>query len=104
MRPAAAPAFLARQTDLLSDADFGAGPHCRINDLQMAVAIIPAAIVEQINNIVTWLRRAIVVAGQNLIPRRNHLPRSRSDDFRHALRTARIESVMVINLFVAWLF
>src|SRR5262245_57487482 len=74
MRPAAAASFLAKHTDLLSHADLRTGPHRRIDDLQMAVAVEPPAAVEQINDIVTRLRRTIVIARQNLGPRRNHTP------------------------------
>src|SRR6266849_1753299 len=66
MRPAAAPAFLPQHADFLTQADLRAGPHGRIDDLQMAVTMIPAALVEQINHVVTRLHRAVVVAGQNL--------------------------------------
>src|SRR4029453_15663853 len=59
MRPATAPSFLPRPADLLSYADLCAGPHCRVNGLQMAVAIIPATVVEQIDYIVARFRRAV---------------------------------------------
>jgi hypothetical protein len=49
------------------EADMRARPHCRINGLQMAVAIEPAAIVEQINDIVTRFDGAVVIVGQDCL-------------------------------------
>ena len=101
MRPAAAPAFLAQHTDFLSQSDLRAGTQGGIDGLKMAVAIIPAPVVEQINDVVPGLHRAVIVAGQDLFPRRNHAPGGGRDHLHHSFRAAAVESVMVINFFVA---
>src|SRR5262245_13572657 len=67
----------------------------------MAVAIVPATVVEQIDHIVARFYRAVIVAGQNVCPGRNHAPGSGSDYVRHSFRSATVESVMVINRLVA---
>ena len=100
MRPAAAPAFLAQHSDFLSQSDLGTGPQGGIDGLKMAVAIVPAPVVEQINHVVTGFHRAVIVAGQDLFPRGNDAPGRGCDHVHHSFRPAAVESVMVINPFV----
>src|SRR5207244_6368079 len=65
VRPAAAAALLAQQTEPLAHPDGLPRPHLRIDGLQMTVAVVPAALVEEVDHIVARLGRGIIVAGQN---------------------------------------
>src|SRR5207247_10006331 len=94
-------AFLAQHSNSLSQADLRARPHGRIDALQVAVTMVPATLVEQINDIVTRLHRAVVVAGQNLFSGRDHAPRRGRDDLYPSLGSAGVESVMVVDFFRA---
>src|SRR5437667_8128980 len=67
----------------------------------MAVAIVPASVVEQIDYIVARFHWAVAVAGQNVRSGRNHAPGSSRDDVWHSFGSAQVESVMIINLLVA---
>src|SRR5262245_29133763 len=101
VRPPAAPAFLAQDADLLAHADLRSGPNSGVNRLQMAVAIVPATVVEQIDHVVARFRGAVIVTRQNVRPGRNHSPGSGCNNVCHSFRSATVESVMVINRLVA---
>src|SRR5262245_16665196 len=65
VRPAAAAAFLAQQADALAHLDLRAGLDVGSDPVQMAVAVKPAARVEEIDHVVARLHRGIIVAGQD---------------------------------------
>ena len=59
MRPAAAAAFLAQHADLLAHGNPRARPDRRIDELQVAVAAIPAASIKNIDIVVARFRRRV---------------------------------------------
>ena len=61
MRPAAAAAFFADQADALPHLHAFAGNNRRRNHLKMAVAIVPAPVIENINHIIAWCDRRVLV-------------------------------------------
>src|SRR5947207_2356944 len=75
-----------------------------IDDLQMAVTMIPAALVEQINHIITRLCWTVLIARQNLFPGRNHSSCGGGDNIHHSFSSAAIQSVVIVNFLRAWHF
>src|SRR5688572_22572416 len=92
LRPTATAAFLAEHTDFLSQRDLRARADGGIDGLKMAVAVIPAAVIQQINHVVAWFHRTVLVTGQNLFPGRNDTPGCGGNHVHHSLRSAAIEA------------
>src|SRR5205807_5684581 len=88
VRPAAAAALLAQEAEPLAHLDSLSRPHLRIDGLQMTVAVVPAALVEEVDHIVARLGRSIIVAGQNGLAGGYHKSVGRGDDFDHPFGTA----------------
>jgi hypothetical protein len=70
----------------------------------MAVAIVPAAVIQQVNHVVTRFGRALFVTGQAIGSGGDDAPGGGGDDVDETFGPTAIESVVVINLFVTGRF
>src|SRR6516162_7794431 len=98
VRPAAAAPLLAEQADELSHLDLGAGLDQIGDRVQMAVAIIPAALIEQIDDVIARLGGSILVAFQQRFPRRDDNTVSCGDHLDEPLGAADVEAVVIIDV------
>src|SRR5689334_17218693 len=93
MSPASAAALLPEDAELLSHRDPGSGTDRGLDVLQVAVAVIPAAAVEQIDDVVALVdRRVLLVAGEDAVARGHHQAVGGGDDVDEPLRAPDVEA------------
>src|SRR5690606_23105372 len=94
--------LLAQDTQSCAHLDLHARAYRLIDGVEMAITIIPTAVIEYINDIITRLYRRILMTGQHILSCGNHRPRRGGDHVDHSLAASEIEVVMIVNRAAPW--
>jgi hypothetical protein len=97
VRPPAAVTFLAQNTELLSHGNARTRLDRGIDRLKVAVAVIPALVIEHVDDIVARLGGSFLVARQAMPSGRDDQPGCRSDHVNQALGPADIEAAILVS-------
>ena len=97
MRPAAAGALLADEPDALAHLHAFARDHGSGNHQEMAVPVVPAAIVADVDDVVTRCNRQILLIVEYALGRGNDQSIRGRNDLHHALRAAEVQAVVIID-------
>src|SRR5579862_8985655 len=102
VRPSPAAALLADDAELLAHRDAGARPDRRFDVLEMAVPVIPAPRVEQVDHVVARLDGLLLSGAlEHFLARRHDEAVRGGHHVDQAFRTADVEAVVVVDLLLA---